>query len=120
MKHGSAICLLALVLTGSSGRPAARAEVNLQEVRQAAVDANSLFLNETGRVSAIETFLKLVSIKGPSGQEQAVGEVVQRFLTEAGAVRIIKSGTGIMGLPTAESCSSLPQRRSAGPWVPST
>ncbi len=98
MKHGSAICLLALVLTGSSGRPAARAEVNLQEVRQAAVDANSLFLNETGRVSAIETFLKLVSIKGPSGQEQAVGEVVQRFLTEAGAVRIIPQ-TGVEKAP---------------------
>jgi len=58
------------------------------EVRRAATNAHSLFLSAHERVAAIEDFVKLVRIKGPSGQEEAVREEVQRLLIETGAKTI--------------------------------
>jgi len=82
MKRFCAILLSALLLAANAfGQVAVRPELNLDAVRQAAASSRSLFLDSTGRVSAIETFLTLVRIKGPSGHEEAVRQEVKRLMT---------------------------------------
>src|SRR5882672_2628248 len=94
MKRFCAILLSALLLAANAfGQVAVRPELNLDAVRQAAASSRSLFLDSTGRVSAIETFLTLVRIKGPSGHEEAVRQEVKRLMTEAGAVPIRQTTT---------------------------
>jgi putative aminopeptidase FrvX len=62
--------------------------VDLAEVRRVATNAQSLFLGPDERIHAAETFLQLVQIKGPSGQEQLIREELRRRLRPIGAVEI--------------------------------
>src|SRR5688500_10250924 len=71
--------------------PAPATGLDAGEVRRAATNAHSLFLSAHERVTAIENFVKLVRIKGPSGQEEVVREEVQRLLLETGAKTIRRS-----------------------------
>src|SRR5258705_7169186 len=85
MNRCLALFLSASILHGFA--PAAfGAGLDQDEVRRAATTAHSLFLDSTGRVSAIETFIDLVRIKGPSGNEQAVAEEIKSLLSRTGAV----------------------------------
>src|SRR5687768_3215499 len=77
------------VLTCNCFADPAAIGLDLGEVRRAATNARSVFLSQQERVTAVETFVKLARIKGPSGQEGAVREEVQRLLIETGA-RTIK------------------------------
>src|SRR5436309_7484690 len=86
MRHWLAFYLSTSVLAWTCfGQSATRAELRLDQVAQAAANSHSLFLDSTGRVSAIETFVKLVRIKGPSGHEEAVRDEVKRLLSTIGA-----------------------------------
>lgn len=93
-RRASLVCFTAagLIYVGwacSAGMAAdsARAStLDVAQIHKAATDANSLYLDEGGRVHAVEAFQRLVRIKGPSGQEEAVRKEVQRMLSEAGAV----------------------------------
>ena len=62
------------------------AALDVGQISKAATDANSLFLDDAGRIHAVEAFRKLVSIKGSSGREELIRKEVQRMLTQAGAV----------------------------------
>lgn len=62
--------------------------VNLYAVKKAAADAHSYFLDADRRIGAIATFLKLVAIKGPSGQEAAIRDEVRRMLLETSATPV--------------------------------
>src|SRR5712671_1556062 len=72
---------------------ASGAELDLDEIHRAATSAHSLFLDSTGRVQAIDTFVKLVRIKGPSGNEEAVAEAIKSLLSETGAVLVKRQTT---------------------------
>src|SRR6058998_1542665 len=86
MRHWFAFYLSTSVLAWTCfGQSTTRAEFRLDQVAQAAANSHSLFLDSPGRVSAIETFVKLVRIKGPSGQEEAVHEEIKRLLSGVGA-----------------------------------
>ncbi len=78
------ICQFSICLgTEAPGtRPAA---LDIGQINKAAIAAQSLFLDNDGRIHAVDTFQRLVRVKGPSGQEQQIKEEVQRMLTQAGA-----------------------------------
>jgi cytohesin len=88
------VCLTAagLVYLGCTSSATARTDstrptaLDVGQINKAATAAESLFLDGAGRIHAVETFQRLVCIKGPSGQEELVRKEVQRMLTEAGAV----------------------------------
>ena len=89
MKSRMKRCLVVVVLLlgcsslADSARPIA---LDIAQIHKAATNAKSLFLDDAGRTQAVDTFLRLVRIKGPSGQEQPVQEELQRILTRIGAV----------------------------------
>jgi len=85
MKRCLAVVVLLLGCSSlvDSARPIA---LDVGQIHKAATNAQSLFLGDAGRIKAVDTFLRLVRIKGPSGQEQPVQEEVQRILSRAGAV----------------------------------
>ena len=62
--------------------------LDIEQIHHAATKARSLFLDDAQRIGAVDTFLKLVRIKGPSGQEQSVRDEVERALTLAGAAAL--------------------------------
>jgi len=89
--HRAWSCFSATILFSFSWL-ASSAELDLGEIRRAANGAHSLFLDSTGRVSAIDTFLALVKIKGPSGEEQLVVQEITNLLKQTGA-RVIPAAT---------------------------
>jgi hypothetical protein len=68
------------------------ASLDIRQIHNAATNAHSLFLDDARRMGAVDTFLKLVRIKGPSGQEQSVREEVKRILTLAGTGTVPAKG----------------------------
>jgi putative aminopeptidase FrvX len=89
--------------------------IDLASINRAAVDVHSSMLDSTGRVNAIDTFIKLVKIKGPSGEEQAVGEEITRLLSPIGAKPVpLKNADPkaphnlVMQLPATTSLRSQP------------
>jgi hypothetical protein len=80
-------CALFLAWRISAGADVS-AEMDLAQVRQAATTAPGYFLNSDERVRVMETFLQLVQIKGPSGQEQLIREELRRLMTLVGAKEI--------------------------------
>jgi putative aminopeptidase FrvX len=72
----------------SLANAATPASLDIGQIHNAATKARSLFLDDARRIGAVDTFLKLVRIKGPSGQEQPVREEVQRVLALAGAAEV--------------------------------
>ncbi len=80
---GVVVLLLGCSSLADSARPIA---LDVAHIHKVATNAKSLFLDEAGRTQAVDTFLRLVRIKGPSGQEQPVQEELQRILTRIGAV----------------------------------
>jgi ankyrin repeat protein len=91
-RHARRLLIAILLLYNISMSPALESldtkptELNVRQVNKAATDAQSLFLDDAGRIQAADTFQRLVRIKSPSGQEQQIREEVQRMLAEAGAV----------------------------------
>ncbi len=79
------IAALALV---TCVRQTGAGELNTDAIHRAATDAHNLFLDASGRMQAVDTFLKLVSVRGPSGKEQDVADEVARQLAGSGAVRM--------------------------------
>ncbi|MFB0553626.1 MAG: M20/M25/M40 family metallo-hydrolase [Phycisphaerae bacterium] len=109
---GVAALLLGRSSTADSARPIA---LDVGQIHKAATNAQSLFLDDAGRIHAVDTFLRLVRIKGPSGQEQPVQEEVQHFLTRAGAVVVPAKSNDreapcnlIMEIPGAGALASRP------------
>jgi len=62
--------------------PGAESALDWPQIQQAATNATSLFLNAGQRIEAVRTFVELVRIKGPSGQEQTIRDELQRRLAE--------------------------------------
>jgi len=81
--------LLVLILAWSDSADAAQqAGLDFAQIKRAATNATSLFLDADARERAVSAFLKLVQIKGISGQEQAIRGEVKRFLTESGVSEV--------------------------------
>jgi putative aminopeptidase FrvX len=80
---GVAVLLLGWGSLADSARPVG---IDVGQIHKAATDSESLFLDDAGRIHAVDTFLGLVRIKGPSGRELPVQQEVRRILTQAGAV----------------------------------
>jgi putative aminopeptidase FrvX len=76
----SLLVSISLFVVTSPGKAAAADALNLDEVHQAAGNSHSLFLDAGSRIKAIDSFVRMVKIKGASGQEGAVRDVVQRSL----------------------------------------
>jgi putative aminopeptidase FrvX len=88
---GVATLVLGLSCLAYSATPTA---LNLEQIHKAAINAHSLFLDEAGRIQAVDTFLRLVRIKGPSGKEQAIQQELQRILTKTGAAVVALKSDG--------------------------
>lgn len=89
MKPCRSVSLLVLILAWSGSADAAQqARLDLAQISQAATNASSLFLDAAARERAVGAFLKLVQIKGVSGQERAIREEVKRLLTQSGASEV--------------------------------
>jgi hypothetical protein len=109
------LCLASLLVESSvlGQTPPAR-ELNHAQIDEAAANAHSLFLDRTGRVSAIDTFVKLVRIKGPSGKENAVADELKRLLVPTGAATVpLHSADAaphnlVMELPASTALASRP------------
>jgi len=87
MKKHLAFGVVVLLLAGSSlAHSASPTALDVENIHKAAANAKSLFLGEPSRIQAVDSFMRLVSIKGPSGLEQPVKEELLRTLTQAGAV----------------------------------
>jgi len=82
---GTSILALGWNSFASSATPPS---LDIEQAHRAATKARSLFLDDARRIAAVDTFVRLVRIKGPSGQEQSVREEVQRALTLAGAAAV--------------------------------
>jgi cytohesin len=78
------ICQFSICL-GTEAPDTRPAALDIGQINKAAIAAKSLFLDDDGRIHAVDTFQRLVRVKGPSGQEQQIREEVQRMLTQAGA-----------------------------------
>ncbi len=114
MKRCLAVVVLLLgcsILTDSASPNA----LDVAQIHKVATDVKSQFLDEAGRTQAVDTFLRLVRIKGPSGQEQQVQEELQRILTRIGAVVVpVKSNDRkapcnlIMEIPGSGSLAGRP------------
>lgn len=72
-----------LVIWAGFAAPATESSLDWPQIQKAATNAASLFLNAAQRFEAVRTFVALVRIKGPSGQEQAVRDAVRRRLAQA-------------------------------------
>jgi putative aminopeptidase FrvX len=89
MKKHLAFGVVVLLLAGSSlAHSASPTALDVENIHKAAANAKSLFLGEAGRIQAVDTFMRLVRIKGPSGLEQPVREELLRILTQAGAAAV--------------------------------
>jgi len=89
MKKLAAIYIVVLLLVCSGiAVSATPGKLDIKQIHKAAADAKSLFLDEAGRVRAVDTFMQLVLIKGPSGKEKEVQEQLQSILTKSGAAVI--------------------------------
>ncbi|MHC4556993.1 MAG: M28 family peptidase [Planctomycetota bacterium] len=85
-----------VLLLGWSGLADSAKPVTLdvEQIHKAATNAQSLFLDDVARIHAVDTFLRLVRIKGPSGKEQAIQEELQRILTKVGAAVVALKSDG--------------------------
>lgn len=90
--------------------PLSAAEIDLKAVRAAARGAKSVHLDESQRVRVAETFRELVSIRGGSGEEQAIRDEVRRRVLALGGKEIPLKAAGsnlpvnlAMELPAAGS-----------------
>jgi hypothetical protein len=88
MKPFLALCASFLLLTRPGHAQPVATAVDAALVHRAASNASSLFLDAPGRIHALDTFQKLIRIKGVTGEEQAIHTEVKRLLTTAGAVEI--------------------------------
>jgi putative aminopeptidase FrvX len=87
MKKFFVTCIVVLLLVCSNlAIPATQNSLDISQIHKAAADSKSLFLDEAGRIKAVDTFMQLVRIKGPSGKEQAIQDELKSILTGAGAV----------------------------------
>jgi putative aminopeptidase FrvX len=86
MKKFSAIfIIILLILCNNFAVSAAQNSLDKTQIHKTAVNAKSLILGEAERVRAVDTFVQLVSIKGPSGKEQEIQNELKKIITKAGA-----------------------------------
>lgn len=86
MKKFSAIFIIvSLIICSSLAISTTQSPLDIEKIHKTAADSKSMFLDEAERVRAVDTFVQLVSIKGPSGKEKEIQDKLRGILIETGA-----------------------------------
>ncbi len=90
MKKFIIIYVVVLLLCCSSHAVSAtHTSLDISQIHKTATESKSMFLNETGRIRAVDMFVQLVRIKGPSGKEHEIQNELKDILTGAGATVVV-------------------------------
>ena len=84
----AAACVVGFVPGSARGALTEAQALDRAAIRQAAAATESLILTKRERVRAVETFIELVQIKGPSGKEDEIREELRKQVRELGGVEI--------------------------------
>lgn len=105
------------VLPGWSGQAAVTEAAGLDRaaIREAAANASSLVLTKEERLEAVETFIDLVQIKGPSGREEKIRDELRRRVRMLGGVEVALKKRGanaplnlVMEIPATGNLTNAP------------
>ena len=81
-KYFAAYVVVLLLICSNLAVSTTHSSLDIAQIHKAAADSKSMFLDETGRVRAVDTFVQLVRIKGPSGKEQEIQKEIKKSLHE--------------------------------------
>ena len=85
-KYFATYVVVLLLICSNLAVSTTHSSLDIAQIHKVAADSKSMFLDETGRVRAVDTFVQLVRIKGPSGKEQEIQKEIKGVLAWAGAV----------------------------------
>lgn len=81
--------VILLLVYSSPAVPATQSSLDISQIHKAAAESKSIFLDEARRIRAVDMFVQLVRIKGPSGKEQEIQNELKDILTGAGAKVVV-------------------------------
>ena len=81
--------IVLLLVFSSSAVSATHTSLDIEKIHSTAAESKSIFLDESGRIRAVDMFVRLVSIKGPSGKEQEIQNELRSILVKAGAAVVL-------------------------------
>ena len=111
----AAACLCLLIPSTGGAEVRLLSPTQREAAAKSASEAQTQILSKSERERAIETFLQLVQIKGPSKKEQDINDELKRVMTTLGAREILLKETAepaplnlIMEIPATPSLADKP------------